>query len=63
MTLLQLTVFLLLLGASTNLLGCSKKLPGDTSFTQAKKGFERELTPDQRKAAIKKLQAETSGAH
>ena len=63
MTLLQLTVFLFLLGVSTNFLGCAKKLPSDTSFTQVKKGFERELTPDQRKATIKKLQTETSGGH
>jgi hypothetical protein len=43
-------------------LACSKKpLPGDASFIQAKKGFEKELTPDQRKAAIKQLQTQTAG--
>jgi hypothetical protein len=43
-------------------LACSKEpLPGNTPFIQAKKGFEKELTPDQRKAAIKQLQTETAG--
>jgi hypothetical protein len=55
-----LTASFLISVAGLNL-ACSKKpLPGDTSFTQAKKGFEKELTPDQRKAAIKHLQTETA---
>jgi hypothetical protein len=37
-----------------------KAAAGDTSFIRAKKGFEKELTPDQRKAAIKQLQTETA---
>jgi hypothetical protein len=56
-----LSVSLLISVAAFNL-ACSKKpLPGDTSFIRAKKGFEKELTPDQRKAAIKQLQTETAG--
>ena len=43
-------------------LACSKTPPpGSTTFIQAKKGFQKELTPDQRKAAIKQLQTETAG--
>jgi hypothetical protein len=44
----------------TYLLGCSEKLAGDTSFTEAKKDFDKELSPDQRQAAIKQLQTETA---
>jgi hypothetical protein len=56
-----LTALFLISVAGLNL-ACSKKpLPGNTSFIQAKKGFEKELTPDQRKAAIKQLQTETAG--
>jgi hypothetical protein len=55
-----LSVSLLISIAGLNL-ACSKKpLPGDTSFIRAKKGFEKELTPNQRKAAIKQLQTETA---
>jgi hypothetical protein len=44
------------------ILACSKTPPpGSTTFIQAKKGFQKELTPDQRKAAIKQLQTETAG--
>jgi hypothetical protein len=32
----------------------------DTSFRQASRGFDGELTPERRKAAIKQLQRETS---
>jgi hypothetical protein len=49
----------LLIGAI--LPGCAKKIPGNTSFNHEKKGFEKELTPDQRKAATKQRQTETSG--
>jgi hypothetical protein len=42
-------------------LGCSKgPLAGVTSFSEAKKGFENEMTPAQRKAAIKALQIQTN---
>jgi hypothetical protein len=42
-------------------LACSKgPSAGDTTFTQAKKGFEKEMTPAQRKAAIKDLQTQTN---
>jgi hypothetical protein len=61
MSRLPITAFLLLLGLSANLLACSKKIPGDTSFSQANKAFEKQLSGDQRKAAIKQLQTETSG--
>jgi hypothetical protein len=48
-------------GVGLNLSCCSKKpLPGDTSFSEANKGFQKELTPEQRKAAIKNLQTETA---
>jgi hypothetical protein len=57
----RLAIFVLLLGVGLNLSSCSKKpLPGDTSFSEANKGFQKELTPEQRKAAIKKLQTETA---
>jgi hypothetical protein len=40
---------------------CSKgPLAGDTTFSEAKKGFEKEMTPAQRKAAIKDLQTQTN---
>ena len=42
-------------------LACSKSpLAGDTAFSEAKKGFEKEVTPAQRKAAIKDLQTQTN---
>ena len=52
----------LIMAIGLNPVACSKKpLPGDTSFTKAKEGFEKELTRDQRKAAIKQLQTQTTG--
>jgi hypothetical protein len=33
---------------------------GDTTFSEAKKGYEKEMTPAQRKAAIKDLQIQTN---
>jgi hypothetical protein len=42
-------------------LGCSKGLfVGEKSFREAQKGFEGEMTPAQRKAAIKDLQTQTN---
>jgi hypothetical protein len=43
------------------LLSCSKKIDGNTSFGEATKGFQKELTKDQRKSAIEQLQTETAG--
>ena len=51
MAILRVTLLVLLIVASPELMGCSKATDG-TSFTEASKGFEKELTPDQRKAAI-----------
>jgi hypothetical protein len=48
-----------LIGACLDLSGCSEKQSRDTNFKEATKGFKKELTPEQRKAAIKELQAET----
>jgi hypothetical protein len=57
----KLAALLLIMANGPNLAGCSKKpLPGDTTFTEAKKGFQKELTPERRKAAIKQLQTETT---
>ena len=56
----RLTTFVLLLGVGLNLLSCTKKLDGNTSFKEATKGFQKELTKDQRKAAIEQLQTETT---
>jgi hypothetical protein len=39
---------------------CSKGPLADTTFSEAKKGFENEMTPAQRKAAIKDLQTQTN---
>ena len=47
--------------ASLGLLSCSERMHGDTTFREANRGFDGELTPEQRKAAIRKLQQETSG--
>ena len=59
----KLEAFPLLMLLGGNLAGCSeKRSPGDTIFAKEKEGFEKELTPDQRKAAIKQLQNET-GSH
>ena len=59
----KLEAFALLMLLGGNLVGCSeKRSPGDTIFAKEKEGFEKELTPDQRKAAIKQLQNET-GSH
>ena len=56
---LRLMTFVLLLG--TGLVpSCTKKLDGNTSFKEATKGFQKELTKDQRKAAIEQLQTETT---
>ena len=60
MAILRVTLLVLLIVASPELMGCSKATD-DTSFSEASKGFEKELTPDQRKAAIKQLQTETAG--
>jgi hypothetical protein len=60
MTILRLAPLVFLIAAGPSLMGCSKP-SGDTSFTEAKKGFEKELSPQQRKAAIKQLQTETAG--
>jgi hypothetical protein len=56
----RLTTFVLLVGIGLNLPSCTKKLDGNTSFKEATKGFQKELTKDQRKAAIEQLQTETS---
>ena len=57
----KLEAFPLLMLLGGNLAGCSeKRSPGDTIFAKEKEGFEKELTPDQRKAAIKQLQNETA---
>jgi hypothetical protein len=57
----KFVALLLIMANGPNLAACSKKpLPGDTSFIEAKKGFQKELTPEQRKAAIKQLQTETA---
>jgi hypothetical protein len=48
--------------ASLGLLGCSERMHGDTSFKEANRRFEGELTPEERKSAIKQLQRETSGS-
>ena len=58
----RITTFVLLLGAELNLLSCTKKLDGNTSFKEAGKGFQKELSQDERKAAIKELQTETTSA-
>jgi hypothetical protein len=40
---------------------CSRgPLGGDTTFREAEKGFEKEMTPAQQKAAIKDLQNQTN---
>ncbi|MEZ0326040.1 MAG: hypothetical protein ACAH95_09035 [Fimbriimonas sp.] len=51
---------IVLIGMGFQLLSCSEKKDGDTNFREASKGFQKELTPDQRKAAIKQLQTETT---
>jgi hypothetical protein len=61
-SMLRLATFVMLLGVGLNLSCCSEKRSyGDTSFAKEKRGFEKELTPNQRKAAIKQLQTETAG--
>jgi hypothetical protein len=50
----------LIIVANPELIGCSKATE-NTSFAEASKGFEKELTPDQRTAAIKQLPTETAG--
>jgi hypothetical protein len=46
--------------ASLGLLSCSERIHGDTTFKDANRGFDGELTPEQRKATIRKLQRETA---
>ena len=60
-TMPRITTFLLLLGGGLILLSCTKKIDGNTSFREATKGFQKELTKDQRKSAIEQLQTETAG--
>jgi hypothetical protein len=55
------TAFVLLVGVGVSLLSCTKRIDGDTSFKEASKGFQKELTKDQRKSAIEQLQTETAG--
>ena len=57
---LRLITFVLLLGTGVSYPSCTKKLDGNTSFKEATKGFQKELTKDQRKAAIEQLQTETT---
>ena len=52
------TAFVLLVGVGVSLLSC-KRIDGETSFKEASKGFQKELTKDQRKSAIEQLQTET----
>ena len=56
----RITDLLLLLGVGLILLSCTKKIDGNTSFREATKGFQKELTKDQRKSAIEQLQTETA---
>jgi hypothetical protein len=42
------------------LLSCSERMHGDTTFKEARRGFEGELSPEERKAAIRQLQRDTS---
>lgn len=58
---LSLRTFALFLGVGLSLLSCTKKIDGNTSFREASKGFQKELTNDQRKAAIEQLRTETAG--
>jgi len=57
---LRLATFVLLLGVGLDISSCTKKLDGNNSFKEASKGFQKELTRDQRKAAIKDLQTQTN---
>ena len=57
----RIATFALLLGVGLILLSCTKKNDGNTSFREATKGFQKELTKDQRKSAIEQLQTETAG--
>jgi NAD-dependent SIR2 family protein deacetylase len=54
----KLAAIVFLIGAGIS--ACSEKQSGDTTFKEATKGFKKELTPEQRKAAIKELQTETT---
>jgi hypothetical protein len=57
----KLAALVLILAIGLNLVACSKKPSvGDTTFARERKGFEKELTADQRKSAIKELQTETT---
>ena len=58
---LRITTFVLFLGVGLNLPSCTKQLDGNTSFKEATKGFQKELTKDQRKSAIEQLQTEKAG--
>ena len=57
----KLAAFVLLMGVGLNLLGCSERPHGDATFKEVSKGFKKELTKEQREAAIKQLQTETAG--
>jgi hypothetical protein len=48
--------------ASLGLLGCSERMHGETSFKEQSRRFEGELSPEERKSAIRQLQNETSGS-
>jgi hypothetical protein len=61
MSLLKLVAFVLLVGVGLSFLGCTKRLSGDTSYAEANKGFEKQLTRVQRDAATKQLQTQTAG--
>jgi len=58
MSILKLTAIVLLIGGG--FVGCTKKVSGDTSFKEANKAFEKQLTRAQRENAIKNLQKETA---
>jgi Sec-independent protein translocase protein TatA len=54
----RVTDFFLLLAVALILLSCTKKIDGNTSFKEATKGFQKELTKDQRNSAIEQLHTE-----
>jgi hypothetical protein len=50
---------ILIMAAGFSLMACQRPLHGDTTFKTVEKGFDPEMTPAQREAAIKELQAKT----
>ena len=53
----RITAFVLFLGVGLNLLSCTKKIDGNTSFNEARKGFQKSSVPINERPLLKNCRA------